>query len=98
HLEAMRNIVQLLPDGGFTLGLKFFRHHRDDLSYQWTDGSPAFGDLFSAELEKLLGPRRQPSDPLENRHHDIARSAQAMYEEAFFHLLGILHQRDRKSV
>ena len=90
HLDAMRKIVRLLPDGGFELDLKFFRHHREDLSYQWTDGSPEFGDLFSAELEKLLGPRRQPTDPLEDRHRDIARSAQAMYEEAFFHLLAHL--------
>lgn len=93
YLDAMRNIVRLLPDGGFTLDLRFFRHHREDLSYQWTDGSPEFNDLFSVELEKLLGPQRQPTDPLEDRHHDIARSTQAMYEEAFFHLIGILQQR-----
>jgi carbamoyltransferase len=36
--------------------------------------SPEFGDLFSPALEQLLGPRR-------NRHRDIARSVQAMYEE-----------------
>src|SRR5215510_5108583 len=28
-----------------------------------------------------------------DRHNDIARSAQAMYEEAFFHLLGSLQRR-----
>ena len=44
-------------------------------------------------LEALLGPRRAPSDPLEDRHRDIARSVQAMYEEAFFHLIGRLHER-----
>jgi carbamoyltransferase len=41
----------------------------------------------------LLGPRRLPADPLEQRHRDIARSAQAMYEEAFFHLLRELQSR-----
>jgi carbamoyltransferase len=44
-------------------------------------------------LERLLGPRRQPAEQLDQRHHDIARSAQAMYEEAFFHLLNVLHGR-----
>jgi len=28
-----------------------------------------------------------PTDPLEDRHRDIARSTQAMYEDAFFHIL-----------
>ena len=76
------------PDGGFRLNLDFFRHHReDDVPYQWTEGSPEFRDLFSSELEQLLGPRRLPTEPLEDRHRDIAHSVQAMYEEAFFHLL-----------
>jgi carbamoyltransferase len=92
-LDATRKIVHLLPDGGFELDLKFFRHHREDVSYQWTDGSPEFGDLFSPALEQLLGPRRLQGDPLEERHRDIACSAQAIYEEAFFHLLGILQKR-----
>jgi carbamoyltransferase len=92
-LDAMRKIVRLLPDGGFELDLQFFRHHREDIAYQWADGSPEFDDLFSPTLERLLGPRRRPAHPLEERHHDIARSAQAMYEEAFFHLLGVLQQR-----
>ena len=92
-LDAMRKIVRLLPDGGFELDLKFFRHHREDVPYQWADGSPEFGDLFSPALEELLGPRRLPADPLEDRHRDIARSVQAMYEEAFFHLLDVLQKR-----
>jgi carbamoyltransferase len=92
-LDAMRKIVQPLPDGGFELDLKFFRHHREDIAYQWVDSSPEFGNLFSPALEQLLGPRRLPADPLEDRHRDIARSGQAMYEEAFFHLLGVLQKR-----
>jgi carbamoyltransferase len=92
-LDCMRQIVRLLPDGGFELELKYFRHHREDVPYQWTDGSPEFGQLFSNALEDLLGPRRNPADPLQDRHRDIARSAQAMYEEAFFHLLGIVQKR-----
>ena len=92
-LDDMRNIVRLLPDGAFELDLKYFRHHRKNIAYQWADGSPEFDDLFSPALEQLLGPRRLPADPLEQRHRDIARSAQAMYEEAFFHLLRELQKR-----
>jgi len=92
-LDDMRKIVRLHPDGGFALDLRFFRHHREDIAYQWMEGSPEFGDLFSPALEQLLGPRRHPADPLEDRHRDIARSAQALYEEAFFNLLDVLQKR-----
>ena len=92
-MDAMRDIVRLHRDGSFELGLKYFRHHREHVPYRWTDGSPQVGDLFTSVLEDLLGPRRQPEAPLESRHRDVARSAQAIYEEAFFNLLTPLQQR-----
>jgi carbamoyltransferase len=90
-MDAMRKIVRL--QNGYELDLRYFRHHREAVAYQWTAGSPAFGDLFSPALEELLGPRRRPEEPLLPRHHDIARSVQAMYEEAFFNLIGPLARR-----
>ena len=93
HLPAMRQIVKLTEGGGFALDLAYFRHHREAIAFSWGCGAPAFGDLFSPALEELLGPRRRPDEPLDERHRDIARSAQAMYEEAFFHLIGPLQQR-----
>jgi carbamoyltransferase len=51
------------------------------------------GGLFSKALEDLLGPARQPKTELTERHKDIARSVQVMYEEAFFHLLNALHHK-----
>jgi carbamoyltransferase len=93
HIRAMREIVKLTEAGGFALDLAYFRHHRERIAYSWASGAPEFGDLFSPALEDLLGPRRRPEDPLEDRHRDIARSVQAMYEEAFFHLIGRLHRR-----
>jgi carbamoyltransferase len=91
HIDAMRKIVRLLPNGLFQLDLSYFLHHRTNVPYQWTNGSPEVGDLFTPALEVLLGPRRMPSDPIEDRYRDIARSVQAMYEEAFFHLLQSAH-------
>jgi carbamoyltransferase len=92
-MDAMRKIVRLQPDGAYELDLEYFRHHKERIAYQWTDGSPEFVDLFGPALETLLGRRRAPDDPLEDRHRDIARSVQAMYEEAFFHLIGRLYER-----
>ena len=93
HLDTMHRIVKLRPEGAYSLDLRYFRHHRETISYQWNNGSPVCGDLFSGELEALLGPRRTPTEPLSDRHRDIARSVQAMYEEAFFHLTTNLQLR-----
>lgn len=95
RLAEMRRLVLLQEDGSFRLELSYFRHHSERIAYEWTGGSPSVGTLFSAGLEELLGPAREAGAPLEQRHRDIARSAQAMYEEAFFHLLGRLHARYR---
>jgi carbamoyltransferase len=91
YLPQMRRIVQLLDDGGFKLDLSYFRHAREKIDYEWDNGSPTVGTLYSPALEELLGPARGKDEPLQQRHKDIARSVQAMYEEAFFHLLNTLH-------
>lgn len=93
RLDAMRRIVRLKPDGLFDLDLQYFRHHQEQISLPWEEGPPKFRDLFTPALEELLGPRRQPSESIDLRHQDIARSAQAMYEEAFFHLLNVIQRR-----
>jgi carbamoyltransferase len=93
YLDEMRKIVELLDDGSFRLNLSYFRHAREKIEYEWENGSPSVGTLFSPALESLLGPARSVDKPLEQKHKDIARSIQAMYEEAFFHLLNSLYQK-----
>ena len=93
-LPQMRDIVRVQSDGTFRLNLRYFRHHNENVSYSWNDCSPEVGTLYrGTELERLLGRARQPGEPLEQRHKDLAHSAQAMYEEAFFALLKSLHAR-----
>lgn len=93
YLPQMRQIVHLEPDGGYKLNLEFFRHHIEKVEYEWDDGVPSVGTLYTDMLTDLLGSPRKADEPLASRHKDIARSAQAMYEEAFFHLLNTLHAR-----
>jgi carbamoyltransferase len=92
-MEKMRQIVRVQTDGSFKLGLDYFRHHRENVPYSWDNGSPEVGTLFAPALEELLGPMRKKDEPLEQKHRDLARSIQAMYEEAFFALVNALHQR-----
>src|SRR5262245_2738688 len=94
-LQQLRQMVRVRSDGTFLLNLKFFRHHKENVTYSWNDCSPEVGVLYTEELERLLGPSRKKSDPLEQRHRDVARSVQAMYEEAFFALLNALYPKYR---
>jgi carbamoyltransferase len=85
--------VRIQSDGSFRLNLKFFRHHIGNVSYTWQDCAPEVGTLYRRALVDLLGPPRQPDEPLEQKHKDIARSVQATYEKAFFALLQALHKQ-----
>ena len=92
-LSEMRQIVRIRPDGTFRLSLRFFQHHVKNVSNTWNKCAPEIGTLFTQRLPELLGPARQPHEPLGQRHKDIARSVQAIYEEALFSLLTSLHAR-----
>ena len=93
EMERMRKIVKLLPEGRFELDLDYFLHHSEGVSMVWENGEPTIGRVFSEALENLFGPARSKEQPLEVYHWNIAASAQAMYEEAFFHLLNYVHAR-----
>lgn len=95
YLDQMRKIVLLQPDGSFKLNLACFRHHNEKVDYEWEGGTPSVGTLYGQGLVDLLGPARGKDEPLTQHHKDIARSVQAMYEEAFFHLLNVLHARHK---
>ena len=90
-LDKMKEIVILESDGSFSLNLDYFRHHNENISYQWENHIPEVGTLFSTKLESLLGPVREEKSTLTQEHYDIANSIQAMYEDAFFHLVNTIH-------
>jgi carbamoyltransferase len=92
-IEKMRQIVHLKQSGEFELNLSYFRHHREKIEYEWENGSPSYGRLYSEKLIELLGPSRLKGDSITQTHMDIAASVQAMYEEALFHLLSSIHKK-----
>ncbi len=96
-LQQLREIVSLVDDGSFRLNLRYFCHHRQGVDYEWSGGSPRVGQLFSRDLSELLHmPARSPDQPLGQDHFDLARSTQAMYEEAFFHLLRAIYNQTQE--
>lgn len=94
YMKEMRELVRILPDGTFKLNLKYYRHHDEDVHYTWDNCSPEVGTLYKKEpMESLFGPQREKGATLEQKHRDIARSAQVMYEEVFFAMLQSLHAK-----
>ena len=93
EMEKMRRIVRLLPEGRFELNIDYFVHHSEGVSMVWDNGEPTIGRVFSPALEELFGPARPREQPLDVSHWNIAASAQAMYEEAFFHILQHVHRK-----
>lgn len=93
-LDRMRDVVQVHSDGTYALNHRYFLHHREGVQYEWEGGVPVVGRLFSGDMEQLFGfPARGKDEPLADCHRDLAHSAQAMYEEAFFTLLEAAHVR-----
>lgn len=87
YVEPLRKMIRLLPGGGFELELSYFKHKSESISMTWDNGEPTMGLVFTPKLEELLGPMRQPKEPLEPRHEAVAASLQHVFEEAAFHVL-----------
>lgn len=92
-LDQLREILVIQPDGTFRLKLKYFRHHTDQVCDRSENCTPEVKALYGRKLVDLLGAARKPDESIEQRHKDIARSAQAIYEKALFELLHALHKK-----
>ncbi|MGE5567778.1 MAG: carbamoyltransferase [Rhodospirillales bacterium] len=66
--KILENLIDLKPDGSFRLNLDYFEYCT---GLKMTNGR--FESLFG-------GPARKPSEPVEQRHMDVAASIQAVLE------------------
>jgi carbamoyltransferase len=94
QLEAFRDIVRANGDG-FRLGLDYFTHHRSGPEMSWADAdkTPTMSKMFSEAMERRLGPKRNPEEPLEQRHRNLASALQARLEEVYLGMLKKLAER-----
>ena len=101
YLDAFRKIVHTHPTNFFRLNLDYFIHQREGADMTWKDAgkTPEISPMFSAELEKLLGPARKPGEPVEKRHRDIAASLQARLEEVLLaHIAALAKSTGQKNL
>ena len=57
YVSELRKLITLLPGGTFKLDLEYFRHWKEGVEMEWSDGYPTLGRVYSPQLEELLAPR-----------------------------------------
>ena len=97
-LEEFRRIVRSDGPLSFRLGLEYFTHQSQGPEMSWRDAdrTPVLGRLFSAYLEKRLGPARKADEPLNQRHHNLAASMQAALEEVLIAQWNALYKQTKQ--
>ncbi len=96
YAKELRRLIRPTPGGGYALDTSYFRHDGEGIEMTWAEGSPHVGRVWSDKLVELLGPARSPDDPdFFGRWADVAASAQAVFEEIYFHVLNGLHERTK---
>ncbi len=79
--DEVRRLVRPGPAGQFTLDLEYF-------------GFLGGRRMFSERMGQLLGgPPRQPGGEIDQRHRDVARSLQLVFEELLLDKVCYLHRR-----
>ncbi|HJP64748.1 MAG TPA: carbamoyltransferase N-terminal domain-containing protein, partial [Actinomycetota bacterium] len=79
YVPTFRDLINLTPDGLFTVNLSWFRYHLEG-SVPW-----------SKRFVERFGPPRVPESALTRHFEDVAFGVQALTEEAALHLARALH-------
>ena len=87
HADEFRRLIRNDGRIGFSLDLRFFTHHRTGPGMTWDAGEPQLEPLYSAELQRLLGPARASGTPINPRHEAVAASLQHRLEDIVVHLV-----------
>jgi carbamoyltransferase len=87
----VREVVRTEQDQ-VRLNLDYFTHHSEGVEMSWENTAPVLGAVYSKRLVEVFGePRCCGPDPMANppeqRHCDLAASAQLVLEENYFTLL-----------
>ena len=93
ELDKVAQLILLKDNGLFELNPSFFRHFKEGVNMDWQGGSPHVGTLYTEALCTLLGPARNPDEPLSDYHRNLATSVQRMAEKVIFHLAEDLQRK-----
>jgi carbamoyltransferase len=95
YVDALRQLLRDSARGSLTLDLSYFTHWRSGGQMTWKDQAPTIGPVCSRRVEELLGPARQPPEPITERHEAVAASLQVLFEDAVSQLLSAVYEETR---
>ena len=91
--EAELSKLLFNTEKGYELNLKYFVHQDKKIIKDDQSGQINYIDLYSNSLFELIGKDRKKNDKITQRHMDIAKSAQVVYEKTLFTLLNKLYEK-----
>ena len=91
YVKEVEKIIYLKKYEGFKLNLDYFEHHKKKTIYSWSEAAQKNLPIFNDKIEKTFFKKRNPNDPLEKKHHDLAASIQFVYEKIIFNILNEIY-------
>lgn len=88
YVNELSKAIYLDDSGlGFELDLQYFEHHKKKILSVNENGQAIFKKLYSKKIFNLIGEEREKNQSLSQKHFDIAKSAQVVYENILFKIL-----------
>jgi carbamoyltransferase len=91
YIKEVEKIIFLKKNSLFAINLDYFNHHKKNIIYSWSNTSPTNKTLFNEKINKLFFEKRNPNEPLEQKHFNVAASVQHVYEKIIFSILNKIH-------
>ena len=92
YFKEISNLIKKTKNG-FELNLKYFIHHKQKILSIDNNQQAIYKNLYSKELQYLLGKERSLDQKISTEHMDLAKSVQKVYEDIFFHVLNLLYKK-----
>ena len=93
--KEFEDLIIFKPPYNFELNLKYFVHHRKLSFKDGLSDEPIFENLFSYQIEELLGKARTYKEEINQKHKDIASSLQCRFEEIILKIINNLYLENR---
>ena len=92
YKEDLKKIISYKNDGSIRLDLKYFNHHKKNY-FETKKNIVKVNQLFSSKINDILGPKRNSNDQILQKHFDLARSLQEIYEDYLINLIKFLKNK-----
>ena len=96
--DRIRKLFFLDRNCNFKLNLKYFDHHNTIVDYNFDSGTPFFEDLYSKNIEKLLGKSRKNQEEINQFHMNLAASVQKVFEEIALKKINYLQKKTNSKI